>query len=150
MKLYYLLGDILRPFAAVGFYLYNFVFRTPRTRVVLKNEEGEILLLQTWLSGDTWGLPGGGVKRNEPIEASAIRELREETGIVLSSDSLQFQFAFTTVWHEEEVYLVELSDAVLPSSLPNTFEVKAAKWFSAQRMPKLEPVAQEVINRMEI
>ena len=50
-------------------------------RVVAEDQSGRIMLVRhTYLSG--WHLPGGGVDPGESTEAAAIRELREETGLV--------------------------------------------------------------------
>ena len=44
------------------------------------DEEGRILLVeQTYRSG--WYLPGGGVRRKEPLDDALARELREEVGV---------------------------------------------------------------------
>jgi ADP-ribose pyrophosphatase YjhB (NUDIX family) len=44
------------------------------------DEEGRILLVeQTYRSG--WYLPGGGVRRKEPLDEALRRELREEVGV---------------------------------------------------------------------
>jgi ADP-ribose pyrophosphatase YjhB (NUDIX family) len=44
------------------------------------DEDGKILLVeQTYRSG--WYLPGGGVRRKEPLEGALRRELREEVGV---------------------------------------------------------------------
>jgi 8-oxo-dGTP pyrophosphatase MutT (NUDIX family) len=59
-----------------------------RTRIVViyKNE---LLMVQNWLGIGTWGLPGGGVHNTEQPTNSAVRELKEETGLVFSPKSLK-------------------------------------------------------------
>ena len=50
-------------------------------RVVATDADGRVLLVRhTYLAG--WWLPGGGVDRGETTQAAAVRELREETGMV--------------------------------------------------------------------
>ena len=50
-----------------------------RTRLLVTNGN-EFLAVKGWVSDGRWGLPGGGVHKNEePIEA-LIREVKEETG----------------------------------------------------------------------
>lgn len=56
------------------------------TCVLLLNSKGEVLVgkrKNAYLSG-YYGLPGGRIEVNEPLLASAIREVEEETGIRLS------------------------------------------------------------------
>ena len=48
----------------------------------------EALFLKGWLNGGKFGLPGGGCKKGETVESSAVRELFEETGIVVNESSL--------------------------------------------------------------
>jgi ADP-ribose pyrophosphatase YjhB (NUDIX family) len=50
------------------------------TRVAVMNDSGEILLSKRGDFG-TWALPGGRVDNHELIENTAIREVREETGL---------------------------------------------------------------------
>lgn len=54
-----------------------------RVLVVDEGRGGVLLVKHTYLPG--WWLPGGGVDRGETAEAAAIRELREETGLVADS-----------------------------------------------------------------
>lgn len=63
----------------------------PAARILLSNVAGEILLFRFAhvrgpLAGRTyWATPGGGVDEGETFEAAAIRELAEETGLIVDS-----------------------------------------------------------------
>ncbi len=59
-----------------------------RTRVVLRHGD-EVLVVKNWISDSSWSLPGGGLHKNEQPVEGAVRELREETGIVLHDSDLQ-------------------------------------------------------------
>ena len=50
------------------------------TRIAVINEKNEILLSKRGDSG-VWALPGGRVDSGEILHESAIREVREETGL---------------------------------------------------------------------
>jgi len=61
---------------------YWFVVRPVSVGVlgIVLDEAGRILLVeQTYRSG--WYLPGGGVRRKEPLDEALRRELREEVGV---------------------------------------------------------------------
>ena len=45
---------------------------------MVKNKKGEVLFI---FRNGKWDLPKGKTEKNEPIEASAIREVEEETGV---------------------------------------------------------------------
>ena len=54
---------------------------------------GEILLLHRQDSkpqGNTWGVPAGKVDNGESILETMLRELKEETGLVLAPDKLEY------------------------------------------------------------
>lgn len=60
----------------------------PRTRIALTHK-GKVLLVKDWLGNGEWTLPGGGLRRREPVEEGAARELLEETSIVVTPSSLK-------------------------------------------------------------
>ena len=64
------------------------VRNTDRTRVIVRYKN-EILLVQGWIGNKKWQLPGGGIKKGEPVKLAAIRELREETGIIIKESKLK-------------------------------------------------------------
>lgn len=70
----------------VWFVYFRFSSRRSRVLVVA---EGQLLLVRDWLGGSSWGLPGGGAKRSEPIEVSAQRELLEEVGLQIEPNQLR-------------------------------------------------------------
>ncbi len=52
------------------------------------NESGQVLLTQrsdprNLLTHNKWQFPGGGVEKNETPESACIREIEEETGLVI-------------------------------------------------------------------
>jgi 8-oxo-dGTP pyrophosphatase MutT (NUDIX family) len=55
--------------------------------IVLKGEPAQVLLVRHGYAPG-WLLPGGGVERGETLLQSAIREVREEAGIVAEEDAV--------------------------------------------------------------
>jgi len=61
-------------------------------RVVLQDRGGRILLFRARLASrspqDWWELPGGGIEPGESYQQTAVRELAEETGLVVNPDQV--------------------------------------------------------------
>ena len=58
-----------------------------RTRVLIVVDD-EVLLVRGWLGSGEWQMPGGGVHHGEVPVDGALREIKEETGIVLTAAEL--------------------------------------------------------------
>ncbi|MDF2655608.1 MAG: hydrolase [Bacillota bacterium] len=69
---------------------------TGGVRVVLPDEAGRILMVrQSHEGNDIWMVPGGGIEENENAAQAAVREVQEETGLIIKVKRL--------LWHVEEV-----------------------------------------------
>lgn len=62
--------------------------RTEGAHVLVRDEQGRILVVRTTYLGRGWMLPGGRVERSETPHAAAVRETREETGIEVRVERL--------------------------------------------------------------
>ena len=60
------------------------------------NEQGQILL-QKRSDAHAWGLPGGAMELGESAEKAMLREVKEETGLVVQVDS--FLGVYTNYFH---------------------------------------------------
>lgn len=80
MSLYALMGRIAYWVVWPGSWL--LLRGSKRARLLLVHDD-EILVVNNWLSIGKWNLPGGGVHRGEDPKLGLLRELTEETGIVL-------------------------------------------------------------------
>ena len=79
-----------------------------------------------------WALPGGRIKRAEPPEAAACRELEEETGLIVTHMSYYFQFrGFSTLHH---VFVADLPADAVPEPLN---EIARCRWFAPSKIASL-------------
>lgn len=62
-----------------------------RTRLLLICGN-EFLVVRGWLGAGEWGLPGGGLHKGEAAKIGLLREVREETSIILSESDLIHAF----------------------------------------------------------
>lgn len=100
------------------------------------------LLLQQRSDGGQWGLPGGSVEIGESLATAVVREVREETGLIVtprrlvgvySDPSLQVvRYPDGHVWH----YVSCLFECrVRGGELTTCDETLALDWFAPQRLP---------------
>jgi 8-oxo-dGTP pyrophosphatase MutT (NUDIX family) len=126
--------------------------RRPSTHGALVTlwHEGRVLLVQnSYVSYRS--LPGGYVGRNETGRQAAVRELREEVGIIADGDQLEKVFDEVKDWEGKrdhvEIFALELSGR--PEIRVDHREVLEASWFSPEEALKLNlfPPIRQVLER---
>lgn len=118
------------------------------------NDKNELLLnLRT--DTNTWGIPGGSMELNKTIEETAIRELKEETGIsadklelvsVLSGKDYYFEYP-----NGDKMCTVIILFKVLNYTgniKVSDNESKQLKFFALNDLPNMESRANAIIDKI--
>ena len=117
----------------------------------VKNE----LLLNLRTDTNSWGIPGGSMELYETIEETAIRELKEETGIradelelvtVLSGKDFYFEYPNGDKMCTVIVLFKVLNYTGAPKVSDN--ESKMLKFFPLTNLPVLESRAERIIQKI--
>ncbi|MBO0995568.1 nucleoside-triphosphatase [Bacillus sp. SD088] len=69
---------------------------------LVKNENGQCLMVRTHWRSDTWEMPGGFVDAGEPLDIAICREFLEETGIVIRP------LGITGVYYNERIHVLSM------------------------------------------
>ncbi len=84
--------------------------RTVGIRGLVTDAEGRVLLVRHSYGAMGWHLPGGGVKRREHLSDAVIRELREETGVVVPDEAgIDLFGAYSNLFEGKSDYIVVFS-----------------------------------------
>ncbi|MBI2229807.1 MAG: NUDIX hydrolase [Deltaproteobacteria bacterium] len=100
-----------------------------------RDDQVEVALIHT---GKRWGLPKGHVEAGERVEETAVREVREETGLLGKLDRKLGQIAYTyrgkfrngrpiRVAKRVTFFLLEYVEGEVHS---HDYEVEEARWFA--------------------
>ena len=96
-----------------------------------------------------WALPGGFMEMDETIEQCAVRELNEETGLVVGLDNLRLVGVFSAPGRDPRgrtvtvAYAVHLDAPVTATAGDDAAEVR---WWSLADLPPLAFDHAEVID----
>jgi 8-oxo-dGTP pyrophosphatase MutT (NUDIX family) len=118
-------------------------------RVLVVDRDDRVLLLRgsdpaDLAAGDWWFTPGGGLDPGESLEQGALRELREETGLVLSSlgspvwqRTASFSFMGRAYRQAETFFLVRVDQHSVDFSGLTDIEQRAVHEFRWWRLDDL-------------
>ncbi len=101
---------------------------------VIFNDKNEVLLVKhTYRGKDAWSLPGGYIKKGEHPKEGLEREVKEETGLVVSADERMKIRTDRETARLDITYLgVYIGGEFTPSN-----EVKEAGFFPFAKLPHL-------------
>lgn len=106
-----------------------FLRSTKRTRLLLVCGD-EFLAVRGWLGSGRWALPGGGLHRQEDPRQGTLRELLEETSVVLPASHLRFIYEkrFKECGLPIDYYCFFAATKDKPPIRPQWFEITDVEW----------------------
>lgn len=136
----------------LSYQFYNFLMSTytyqyPRAALTVDaivftkyNSEISLLLIERGREPfkNKWALPGGFIEMDETLEKACIRELEEETGLIV--DSMKQFRAYDTVGRDPRhrtisvIFYTELKEK---AKVLGADDAARAKWFSLENLPEL-------------
>jgi ADP-ribose pyrophosphatase YjhB (NUDIX family) len=128
---------------------------TPGPRAVIVNESGDVLLVRRTDDG-TWVMPAGGLELGESIWDALVREVHEETGLVVEAATAIAlytgpQYWFTNAYGgEHQMFAVVFRvDKWSGSLVTATDETREARFFGRDELPELRAVYRETLADLD-
>lgn len=117
--------------------------------LAIENGNHEILLIQRGkdpFKGE-WALPGGFIHMDETLEVACIRELEEETGIVLHSmEQFKTYDAIDRDPRHRTISVAYWAQVDRKISVQGADDADKADWFPIDKLPKLAFDHQQIIE----
>ncbi|MGA0545995.1 NUDIX domain-containing protein [Brevundimonas sp. VNH65] len=126
----------IEPFTRPLFFLVSRLTRgmTLGVRAVVTDDEGRVLLVRhTYLAG--WWLPGGGVDRGETTQAAAVREAREEAGVIARAAPRLISIHSNERFFRGDHVLVFAIDDFELTDRTSHGEIAEIGWFAPDALP---------------
>jgi len=106
----------------------------PTVDIIIRDNNGQVVLIERLNEPAGWALPGGFVDYGESLEIAARREAREETGMDLL-DLWQFH-AYSDPERDPRQHNISMVFTALgQGALHAGDDAKAARWFALDALP---------------
>lgn len=116
-------------------------------KTVVLNERREVLLIRhSYAKQAQWMLPGGGVGRGETPEAAAVREVREEAGIIIAAPAFHAEFLDRAKGAHNHIRIY-VARGASGAPVVDGREIVAARWWPLDALP--DTVASASRKRIE-
>ena len=123
--------------------------------VWLQNSKGELLVTQRHpnkKAGGLWEFVGGGVLAGETTAQAAMREVKEEIGVILTESELSLLHVYKRRNYFMDIYVVK-KDVNIQNIVLDEKETVAAKWVSKVEfgvMVEQQKVVRSVAQRFDM
>jgi len=123
--------------------------RSERTRVLLV-AGSKVLIMKGWINDGSWNLPGGGLHKNEGPLDGAVREVGEETGLILDPTGLHYmgtaEFRRAGLRFTYHMYCGTADDSIALKL--QRHEIAELHWVEIAALDTM-PLSQEVRHTLE-
>ncbi len=115
---------------------------------VIQDGEGRVLLVRQAYARSKWALPGGGSDPGESVVETAVREVREETGLDVVAERM------TGVYHEpghpagDFLHFVFACRRLDPSALPRLQQEELTDWRFSPPHDLPRPISDLTVRRI--
>lgn len=120
--------------------------------IIFRNGDKYLLVLAKYFNETTgkwetgkWGFPKGSIKVGESYEDGAIREVLEETGIIVSKDALtrSQSIDYEDFGHRIILFCIDINHSskhvTIPTPYVDNTEVEKVEWFTRNQMNRIWP-----------
>ena len=114
--------------------------------VIITNPAGEVLLLRHSYGPQVWAFPGGGIGKREEPRAAALREVREELGLLLDEVEWVGEMRETISNSAHTAHIFTAMTSQTPQ--PDQREIVEARFFALDALP--EPLGRVTAPRLAL
>jgi ADP-ribose pyrophosphatase YjhB (NUDIX family) len=118
--------------------------RSEGANVLTVDGGGRLLVVRTTYFAHEWTLPGGRVERNEPPHEAAMREAREETGIIVRVVRL----VLVDARYASGVNFIFAAEAVGGVLEPQFGEIAEVGWLDRDEIARTSPALEQLLRLM--
>lgn len=117
------------------FVIFWFLARpTLRGALCLVIKDGQLLMIRNSYGLRRWSLPGGFINAREDPRDAAIRELREETGLIAARATKITDFLIRNYFKHDHIHLYRIEEFSGELEIEKG-EILEAKWFALDNLP---------------